>query len=560
MLLRRRPALALACVLTSVGLCTSHKLTNGAVWDDKAIFAEIATLVQRGQLGSVWSHSTLSLLFGDSLPKTDAPPVDLFRPTAVLSFVPGYTIAGSAPAIHHLTNTCLHLACVLLVYMLGWKLTQRRAVALVAAAWFGLAPVLVETHVWISGRFDLVSTCLGLLGLWCWRSGRESERRPAAWHAGAMAAFLLGLLAKEPLLFTLPACVAWPEAKPLGLRARLMAALPLFASALVYLCWRGLVLAGPPRALLLGDLLLAAAHFPMLLLDAALNLLVPLQIFPRSLHEDYAALGAPWLAAALLLTAAAAVTIVRIRRAQPLLAFCALWFACALAPVALVSVRLWPGFGRYLYLPAALALPGVAWALVTGFEHIRGSLRWPRLPSYVGVSYLALLALRSHVAVYAYASDATLFEAAIEQAPERSLGYGFWGLSEAARGDHARALPLLIRALERAPDERRWASNYASSLLFTGDASGALRIAEQYIERLPSAPEFHLLAAYALLARDRHAAAVHVLECLLQDPQHSQGREALSFLRTRHPDARQFREHFEGLLRDPRYAGLSPGA
>ena len=46
-------------------------------------------------------------------------------------------------------------------------------------------------------------------------------------------------------------------------------------------------------------------------------------------------------------------------RSQPLLLWSALWFACTLAPTALVTTRLWPGFGRFLYLPASLGLIGL---------------------------------------------------------------------------------------------------------------------------------------------------------------------------------------------------------
>jgi hypothetical protein len=394
------------------------------------------------------------------------------------------------------------------------------------------------------------------LGVSCWRRGCETKS--FTWHASGAVAFLGGLLAKEPLLFALPALIAWPAPQPLGLRARLLGAWPLCVSGALYLAWRALA-TDSSSALPSVDLPLAAAHVPVLLLDGALHLALPLRVFPRALHEDYAALGPSMLAGALLVVGIAAVALVRARRTHPLALFSALFFACTLAPVALVTVRLWPGFGRYLYLPASLALPGAALALHRCSEQLRPQLRFRRLPEVAAVAYLLALTLRSYVATYAYASDETLFSAVIAEAPERSHGYGFWGMSEAAAGRHARAVPLLRAAVERSPDERRWAAQYGSELLFSGDAPGALQIAERYIARLRSAPEFHLLAAYALLGRDHHAAAVHVLECLLEDPKHAQGRDALTFLRSQHPQAEDFRAQFRALFRESRYASLQGG-
>jgi 4-amino-4-deoxy-L-arabinose transferase-like glycosyltransferase len=482
----------------------------------------------------------------------------LFRPVSLLSFAAGAALGGPTPLAQHLINSLLHLACVALVYELGRRLTRHAGAALFAAAWFGLAPVLVETHVWISGRFDLMCTCLGLTALWLWQEALEAKGRAsaAALQLSAACVYLGGMLAKEPLLCALPALLAWPHATRRSLGARVMTILPLCAAALVYLVWRGLVL----RTTSNGDESiawpLAAAQLPLLLLDGALNLVAPMAIFPRLLSEDYSAAGPLVRALAALLVLAFAAVLWHVRKRAPLAVFSALWFACTLAPVALISVRFWMGFGRYLYLPAALVLPTVAVALLQARERLPGNLRSPSALRYAALAYLALLALRSHAAVYAFASERALFEATIAEAPERAYGYGMLGTIESAAGRPRDAAPLLARAMTLAPDERRWASRYASALLWSGDVQGALRVAEHSMRRFERAPEFHLLAAYALLERDQRAAAAQVLECLLRDPQYSQAREALSFLRTGHRRSAQFRSEFDALLREPRYASL----
>ena len=373
--------------------------------------------------------------------------------------------------------------------------------------------------------------------------------------------FLLGLLSKEPLLFTLPALLAWPEREGdvMTWRVRLRSVAPLYCAGLVYIALRWFALSASPGALSRAELLLALAHLPTLLLDGAVALVFPRQIYARALNEDYAALGPLGLAAAALSVLGAAVVLFRLRRRQPWLVFGAVWFTCALGPVALTTVRLWPGFGRYLYLPATLWLPVLSHAAIRAGTRSRVVLQHPRWIIATVAGYLGLLALRSHDGVYGFATDETLFRAIIAESPARSHGYGFLALSDAVEDTHIK-LALLGAALERAPDERRWATSYGSTLLLMGDRRAALTTAERYIRRFGTAPEFHLLAAYASLDSDRHAAAVHVLECLLQDASHREGRDALLFLRTRHPAAPDFRKQFTQLLREPRYAALAHGS
>lgn len=548
----------LLLVLCLVGSCTIHKLSNRAVWDDGAILGRTTALLHAGKLGELFDTSTLELIFDESSDASKS--IDLFRPVALVSFALVTEVAGPDPLYQHLVNTLLHLACVCWVYVLGRKLTRNDGTSLFAAAWLGFTPVLLETHVWISGRFDLLSTCFGLGGLYCWRRARESQRgfRCTLWSCCAAVVFELGLLSKEPLLFTLPALLAWPEPEPMTWRARLRTSIPLICAGASYIGVRLAALSAAPAALSPGELGRAVAHFPVLLLDAASQLVLPRQVFARALNEDYAALGSAGAVCAALIVVGLGALLVRARQNAPALVFGVLWFACALAPVALTTTRLWPGFGRYVYLPATLCLP------VLSDVALRASMRSQRVREYKRaiagalLAYLVVLALRSHAGVYAFATDATLFRAIIAESPARSHGYGFLALSDTTT-DPSLRLELLRAALERAPDERRWAARYGSTLLFQGDERAALEVAERSIRRFELAPEFHLLAAYASLDSDQRAAARHVLECLLQDKKHKEGREALLFLRTRHPDAADFRKQFAQLFHEPRYAALAHG-
>lgn len=543
-------------VLLVSALCTIHKLGNAAVWDDVQILAQAAEVHAHGGALRAFGGSTLDALLGDR--DGDASEqLDLFRPLTLCSFLVGYAIGGDAPPVHHAMNTLLHVACVLLVYLLARRLVPDDArVALASAACFGITPVLTEAHVWISGRFDLLSTCLGLGALLAWRRSYDAGAHGVALRGTAALAWLLGLLSKEPLLFALPAVVLWPEPAP-GLRARLRAAAPLIGASVLYLVWRSLALA---HASLAGtsaaDAWLAAAHLPALLFDGALHVLVPFEIYPRALNEDYAALGRTGLLVCALALLGACGTLWRVRRSQPRLLWSVLWFACTLAPTALITTHLWPGFGRFLYLPASLGLIGpveLAFAAAG-----RAQPRMQRIARLALLAYLGLLCVRSFLAVYDWKNDETLFASIIRVAPQRSHGYGFLGMTFLEQRRYAEAASMLGKAVAIAPNEERWPSRLGQALLFSGRRDEALALAERWIARSAHPAEYHLLAAYSLLDRDPERAAMHVLECLRKDPQQAQCRDALGFLWSQHPQAARYRESFRALLGQQRYAALRP--
>jgi tetratricopeptide (TPR) repeat protein len=552
----QRPALALVLVLSLSGLCTIHKLGNAAVWDDVQILAQAADVHAHGGALRAFGGSTLDALLGDGS-NTASEQLDLFRPLALWSFLAGYALGGDAPPIHHAMNTLLHVACVLLVYLLARRLVPHAPeVALTSAACFGLTPVLTEAHVWISGRFDLLSSCLGLCALLWWRRSYDAGAPAGALRAAAALAWLCGLLSKEPLLFALPAVLLWPgPARSAG--ARLRAAAPLLGASALYLVWRALALAHASFAGTGGAKpVLAAAHLPTLLLDGALHVLVPFEIYMRALNEDYAALGSAGLVACTLVFAGVCIALWRARHGHALLLWSALWFACTLAPTALVTTRLWPGFGRFLYLPASLGLIGpveLAFAAAA-----RAQPRMQRIARAALLAYLALLGVRSFLAVYDWKNDETLYASIIRAAPQRSHGYGFLGMTYLEQRRYPEAMRMLAKAVALAPDEPRWPSRFGQALLFSGHRDEALALAQRWIARSPHAPEYHLLAAYSLLDRDPQRAAVHVLECLRQDARHAQCRDALGFLWSQHPQAARYRESFRTLLAQDRYVALRP--
>ncbi len=81
-----------------------------------------------------------------------------FRPMLSLSFMLDAQIGGDAPAVYHLTNLLLHLACACLVFVLINKLSSRRLLALIGAIFFTVHPLFAYAVAWIPGRNDSLLT------------------------------------------------------------------------------------------------------------------------------------------------------------------------------------------------------------------------------------------------------------------------------------------------------------------------------------------------------------------------------------------------------------------
>jgi tetratricopeptide (TPR) repeat protein len=536
-------------VLAVTALSSAGRFRNGAVWDDKHLIELARRTLSRAEVFGMFSHSTLGQAL-DLTHDSGASELDLYRPMTLLTFALDQ-LRGAGLFAYHTTNLALHLGCVTLVYWLGRELLgePRRAYALLAAAWFGLSPHLAEAHVWISGRFDELSTFFGLGAILIWRHSARAQSTLArlCGFVACACAFALGLLSKEPLVFALPALALWPAcgARP-ALRARLIALGPFCVSLGAYAVLRVSALHGSGTHVSAPELAAALTRWPALSCDAVANLVFPISVYARLMKEDYDAAGPTLLVLAAFACLGMAWWAFRLRARAPVFAWSLLWLAGTLAPVTLIATRSWPGFGRFLYLPASLFFVGLAELVALAIEHFAHLPRVQRAMRVGLALHGSLFALLLFGYTADFASDDTLFESIIAQAPLRSHGYAFLGMTYLERGRNADAAILLRRALRIAPFDRRYTQMLGKALLFSGQRAQALALARDAIQRLHPAPEFELLAAYAELDQPTSAAA-HVLACLDVAPANQECRDALTFLLTKHPQATAFRHAFDGL-------------
>ena len=208
------------------------------------------------------SAANLSLILGHSYwwPNGES---GLYRPLTTLSYLLNYAILGngSQPAGYHWINFFLHVANVLLVFVLARRLLSGHLrafeIAFFIALLWGAHPVLTESVTNIVGRADLLAAAAVLAGFWMYlRSVGAAGWRQFAWLIALALTSAAGALSKESAV-VLPAIIVLyelvrrsekPPSRPFlwvnVLRGCAASLIPVAA----VLWQRGVVLAGSPPA------------------------------------------------------------------------------------------------------------------------------------------------------------------------------------------------------------------------------------------------------------------------------------------------------------------------
>lgn len=155
---------------------------------------------------SLWGYYA-SLLSGD--PKSHLRPVEY----AVLAAL--YWLFGASPLPYQVFLAALVPLCAAMLYLVVFRLTRRRHVALGVAILFAMAPHYSSARFWVVAFSPTAVLTLYLVSLYCVLRALETRgTRLAAWAAGGCIAMLASLFVYE-------------------------IALPLFAATAAYFVYRG---------------------------------------------------------------------------------------------------------------------------------------------------------------------------------------------------------------------------------------------------------------------------------------------------------------------------------
>ena len=324
-----------------------------------------------------------------------------------------------------------------------------------------------------------------------------------------------------PLVALAPALVEPPA------RARVLRGAPLALACAVYVALRAHALHGARLGDPSATLTLVMTNTGPLWIDALVHLAAPLPYHLVNLADDYRSLDATFRIATTLgcVLALAGVAIVTTRERMRAVRWGVLFFAATLiAPVAITGAS-WPGFGRFLYVPAI----GLAFAASTLLGALEAST-FARPAAVIAVAFLAVSAFASVRATALFHDDVTYFTDAMHAHPEQAWTYGFLGLALAGADRCEEALPALETATAGAPDDARFRVHFGECLLDTGRIDHARSVALEGEARFRGTnleAGFLLLHASTLGPPQAALARDLLVRCLALAPARDDCRDAL---------------------------------
>jgi tetratricopeptide (TPR) repeat protein len=412
-----------------------------------------------------------------------------YYPMRLLSLAIDYQFWGDDPHGYHLTNVVIHTVNVLLVFWLVLRLMSVRAshpcawdvaAAAMAAAIFGVHPVVVQPVAWIPGREELLMTLFALACLHFHRSAVLAyECGAGSWRT----ALLHGLTAAACALAVM--CNVVAAAIPLIVvaydlvlaRTRSIGRL-LAGNAVLWPIAAGAVVlkligdAGPPGPQYTGASGPTAALRLPFVADIFRQNLMSL-IWPDGLTLFYprdvpASIFSAGPLVGLVMIAGAAGLLWLLRRERTAL-FGIAWFLLALAPTSQVIPHHIFRADRFLYLPLA----GLAVAAGGGLAHLAARGRWMRIASAAGVIVVAALAMISLRQVPLWRDGLTLFASCVERAPGSASAHACLYELLKVQGRYSEAVDHLVAAVRLEPANPVWHVDLGNARVREGRLSEA---------------------------------------------------------------------------------------
>jgi hypothetical protein len=454
-------------VATVIALCAMlpvlPTLRAAFVYDDTTIIRDNPVLRGWGSLVHVWSSPYWSGDGGEAL--------GLYRPVQQTLLAVVWNLGHGSALLFH----CYAILLAAVTAVGVWYLLRRGAggmAALAGAAWFASHPLHVEAIASVANTSELI-VALSTLGLTFVLARREPDvagvtgrRAVRLLLVAALAGAAIG--AKESGLFAIPLAVltAWGWTKPTDDRSSLTAfvqgqsreILAAIACVTAVLLARLAVLGAPVSTANIGarGISGASASERIVTMMSLWPRIARMLLLPSGLSPYYGPTIVPEHSGGLavlslaVLIALSGIVFVIARRgdARPIVALG--WMVLTYLPAS----NLLTATGQLLSDRALFcATVGVALALAWAVDSI------PVFGRRVATVLIVLLAARNtfsgaHYAV-AWTSHRALWTRMIEEAPGEHLGYKLLGMDTRARGDAARAITLLERALAMAPADRQ---------------------------------------------------------------------------------------------------------
>jgi Flp pilus assembly protein TadD len=428
-----------------------------------------------------------------------------WQPLTWISYQIDSQIFGLNPHGFHATNLALHLASVVILFLVLARATGAVWPSAMAAALFGIHPLHVESVVWIAERKDVLSTFFWMLTLWAYvkhaREALPSHRfRPSRFYFLALFFFVCGLLSKT-MLVTVPLVMLlldyWPlnrwrapsasgrgdqNADRRGAAAALFREkIPFFAAAFV--C--GVLTVVAEKRI---DALRSAHEFPFPARTANAVLstarYLAQTVWPRDLAIFYPypkTFSFVAVAAISVMLALAVVIAERQAKRRPWIAVGLLWYLVTLAPViGLIQVGGHAHADRYTYVPLIGIFIVIAWGLQVVSR--RSPLFGVVAAAVSLVMVAACMSVTRHQLAF-WRNGEILFRHAIAVTGPNPLAHNNLGTALVGKGRHDEAIAEYREAIRLDPADPMALNNLGLELAHAGRFPEAIDCYRQSLQR-----------------------------------------------------------------------------
>ena len=497
-----------------------------------------------------------------------------YRPLVIVSFMMDAQVHGADPRGYHLTNMVIHIANVMLLFMLLRRLSRPgpakagrygdsgnatgEGPALALSLLFAVHPANVQAVAWIPGRNDTLMAALALASLiaflhYYFALGPHPQRRPRpvdrragssvdpvsehqtaglGWLAVHVAAYAAALFTKESAV-ALPIVVALlARAVPLKRRNAGSLRSALAADAVVVAAW----LVMRRQALMDGDPMSGSAMFAalagnardVLLYAGKIVLPLHLNVMPGLTRQDVALGAVSLLLLGWLLT----------RLTPPWRWLVAGWVLLFLIPA--LTIPGLPAYEHRLYFPLM--------AVIVGISRLPAWSTDPRRSIGVAASVGVLFAALSFVHTDVFRDRYTYWQSATTGTPYAGLAHVNLGQIAESDGDPTRAAEQYRAALAADPATPGAHNNLGILAARRGDADEARAEFHREVERHPAnADAYYNLGLVEKFSNRIDDAAPWWERAVAVDPRHLAAHEELAAYYAAKGDAARAARHRDAL-------------
>lgn len=505
-----------------------------------------------------------------------------WHPLTWLSHMLDVQLFGLNPGLHHLTNLFIHIANVLVFFLVLQRMTRALGRSAFVAALFALHPLHVESVAWVSERKDVLSAFFFMLTMWAYVKYVEQSRGQKSscslfplpsslFYLCALLLFALGLMSK-PMLVTLPFVLLlldyWPlermETRTLSLLTRQNGgsaeqpsnAAPPTTNARSSRVWPLLIEKLPFFALSLGSSIItflaqksggAMASLERIPLDdrlmkAMVSYLTYIQkmVWPAKLAVLYLPPN-QWplwhLGLALAVLSAVTGAVLGPGRARPYLSAGWFWYLGTLIPViGLVQVGNQSMADRYTYLPLVGLFLILSWG---GWEILE---TYRPLKAVAGFAVLLIVACCITVTgrqVQFWSDSESLFTQCIRVTQNNHIAHNNLGNALAKKGRQAEARAHYLESLRIQPSYADAWKNMGVFLTRLGQIDEAMPYLREGVRLDPGSSDVYGKLAFALAAEGKFDGAIsYYRECVLLNPDQIEACNNLAWILATNPEAK----------------------